>query len=162
ITPLNPNNPPIGNCAAGIGTGFNCYSSNLQLSFKQPLLRGFGTQIAMANLRKARIQKDLALLNRQARAANVLRDVAIAYWELAYSTQELAINRSGVDLAEEQLRFTKAQIKVGRAAPIDAAAAERAIADRQQQVVASEQGLYFRTLDLQRLFADPADPAHPS
>jgi outer membrane protein TolC len=95
------------------------------------------------------------------RAANVLRDVVAAYWELAYATQDLAIRRSAVDLAREQLRITKAQIDVGRLAPIDQAAVERAIGDRMQDVVVSEQSLYGRALDLRRLLGIPADPSLP-
>jgi len=133
------------------------YQSNLGLTFNHPLLRGFGTEVAQANLRKQRIQKDVALLNRQIRVANVLRDVVTAYWELSYATQDLAIRRSAVDLAREQLRITKAQIDVGRLAPIDRAAVERAIGDRLQDVAISEQNQFYRNLDLRRLAGIPGD-----
>jgi outer membrane protein TolC len=142
----------------GLGT---CYSSNWGLNFTHPLWRGLGSEIAMANVRRQRIQKDITLLNRQMRAANVLRDVIVAYWELAYATQDLAIRRSAVELAREQLRITRAQIDVGRLAPIDQAAVERAIGDRLQEVAVSEQSLYGRALDLRRLLGIPADPSLP-
>jgi outer membrane protein len=152
-------------CGTGLnGAAANCtfYNSNLALTFNHPLLRGLGLEITQANLRKQRIQRDVALLNRQMRAANVMRDVVTAYWELAYATQDLAIRRSAVDLAQEQLRITKAQIDVGRLAPIDQAAVERAIGDRLQEVAVSEQSLYFRTLDLRRLLGAPAEAGQPS
>jgi len=149
------NNPDLMTCGTAI---CNVYSDNLSLSFTQPLLRGFGSEIATANLRKQRIQHDLALLNRQARVANVIRDTVTAYWELAYQTQDLAIRRSAVDLARDQLRITQAQIDVGRAGQLALAAVQRAIADRQQDVAASEQDLMLRALDLQRLFGAPVPP----
>jgi outer membrane protein len=152
-------------CGTGLnGAAEDCtfYGSNLSLNFTHPLLRGLGVEVTQANLRKQRIGKDIALLNRQMRAANVLRDVVTAYWELSYATQDLAIRRSAVELAREQLRITKAQIDVGRLAPIDQAAVERAIGDRLQDVALSEQQLYFRTLDLRRLLGAPADPSQPS
>jgi outer membrane protein len=133
------------------------YTSSLALTFSHPLLRGFGTEVTLANLRKARIQQDVAEMGRQMRACNVLRDVLIAYWELAYATQDLAIKRSALDLAEEQLHTTKALIGAGRLADSDAASVERAIAQRLEEVAAGEQNLYFRSLDLQRLFGVPAD-----
>jgi outer membrane protein len=144
---------------AGVATTCTFYNSQFDLTFNHPLLRGFGTEVTQANIRKNRIQKDLALLNRQMRAANVLRDVVTSYWELAYATQALNISRSAVDLAREQLRITKAQIDVGRLAPIDQAAVERAIGDRQQDVAVAEQNLYSRALDLRRLLGQPADPS---
>jgi len=146
---------------AGVATTCSFYNSQLDLTFNHPLLRGFGPEVTQANVRKQRIQKDLALLNRQMRAANVLRDVVVGYWELSYATQDLAIRRSAVDLAREQLRITKAQIDVGRLAPIDQAAVERAIGDRLQDVALSEQNLYGRALDLRKLLGVPADPALP-
>ncbi|HEX7500796.1 MAG TPA: TolC family protein, partial [Polyangia bacterium] len=133
------------------------YSSNLVLTFSHPLLRGFGTEVTLANLRKSRIQHDVAQLGRQMRACNVIRDVVIAYWELAYATQDLAIKRSALDLAQEQLRITQALIGAGRLADSDAASVERAIAQRQEDLATGEQILFFRSLDLQRLFGVPAD-----
>jgi outer membrane protein TolC len=134
------------------------YSNSVLLTFSHPLLRGFGAEIAQANLRRSRIQRDLALLNRQARAANVVRDTINAYWELAYQTQDLEIRRSAVELARQQLRTTQAQIDVGRFGVLELAAVERAIAEREQEVALAEQELALRSLDLQRLFgvAPPA------
>jgi outer membrane protein len=128
------------------------YAPQATLSFTQPLLRGFGREIAEANLRKARISQDLALLNRQAQASNTIRDTIIAYWELAYQTQDLEIQRFAEKLAQEQLRTTEAQIQVGKMGELQAAAVERAIATAQQGEASSEQALAGRALDLQRLF----------
>jgi outer membrane protein TolC len=138
------------------------YQSNLALVFSHPLLRGFGTEIALANLRKARIEQDIAELNRQMRACNVVRDVAIAYWELAYATQDLTIRRSAVELAQEQLRITQAMIGVGRLADADAASVERAIAQRLEELATAEQNLYFRSLDLEILFGASVDANFPA
>jgi outer membrane protein TolC len=131
------------------------YSGSLLLNFTQPLLRGFGSEVAEANLRKARITRDQELWNRQAHAANVLRDTIIAYWELAYQSADLDIRRSAVALAEQQLRTTEEQIKVGRMGELQAAAVRRAIADDQADVETSEQKLVGRELDLLRLFGTP-------
>jgi len=48
-------------------------------------------------------------------------------------------------------------ISAGRLADSDAASVERAIAQRLEEVATGEQNLYFRSLDLQRLFGVPAD-----
>jgi outer membrane protein TolC len=137
------------------------YESRLALTFSHPLLRGFGTEVTLANLRKARIQHDAAQLDRQMRACNVLRDVVVAYWELAYATQDLAIKRAALDLAQDQLRITMALIGVGRLADADAASVERAIAQRLEDMATGEQILFFRSLDLQRLLGQPADLDSP-
>lgn len=134
------------------GTTCQIYMPSATLSFTQPILRGFGREIAEANLRKAGINRDLAQLNRQAQASNTLRDTIIAYWELAYQTQDLEIQRFAENLAREQLRTAEAQVKVGRMGELAAAAVHRAIATAQQAEASSEQALMGRALDLQRLF----------
>jgi outer membrane protein len=146
----------------GVATTCTYYNSQFDLLFTHPLLRGFGTEVAEANIRRNKIQKEVALMTRQMDAANTLRDVITAYWELSYATQALAISNSAVDLAREQLRITKAQIDVGRLAPIDRASVERAIGDRLQDVAVAEQVLYGRALDLKRLLGAPVDPAQPT
>jgi outer membrane protein TolC len=131
------------------------YNANLALTFTHPLLRGFGAEVALANLRKQRIQRDSELLNRQARAAIVVRDVVTAYWELGYASDDLAIRHAAVSLAEEQRKATQIQVDVGRLGVADLAAVDRAIADRQQEVALSEQTLVGKALDLERLLGHP-------
>ncbi len=138
------------------------YATNLNLTFTHPLWRGLGAQIATAQLRRQRVAESESLLNRQMQAANAVRDVVTAYWELAYATQMVGIARSAVNLAEEQLRATQALIEVGRLATVDAAAVERAIGQRQQGLALAEQDLYLRGLELRRLLGQPVEPGTPS
>jgi outer membrane protein TolC len=145
-------------CGVPVGVPFtscNVYTPSVTLNFTQPLLRGFGTEVAEANLHKARISRDQELWNREARAANVLRDTIIAYWELAYQTTDLEIRRSAEALAEQQLRTTEEQIKVGRMGELQAAAVRRAIFDDKAEVETSQQQLMGRALDLLRLLGVP-------
>jgi outer membrane protein len=144
--------PVVTGAATTAAVACTIYSPSALLTFTQPILRGFGREIAEANLRKARINKDLALLNRQAQASNTVRDTIIAYWELAYQTQDLEIQRFSEQLAREQLRTTEAQVAVGKMGDLAAAAVRRAIATAQQAEASSEQALMGRALDLQRLF----------
>jgi outer membrane protein TolC len=148
------------NCGTIMGVPQACtfYNDEIGLQLQHPLMRGAGADIVQANIRRQRVQRDQALLNRQMRAANVIRDVIQAYWELAYATRDLEIRRSAVELAREQLRVTQAQIDVGRLAPIDLAAVEQAIGERMQELVLSEQALLFRTLELRQLFGLPPEP----
>jgi len=149
--------PPGLFAATDAGKEAPAYDSSLTLTFTHPLLRGLGTEIAQANLRKARIQADMAQLARQMRACNVVRDVVVSYWELAYATQDLAIRRSALELGQEQLHATQAMIAAGRLADADAASVERAIAERREDVASAEQSLLFRSLDLWRLLGQPPD-----
>jgi outer membrane protein TolC len=134
------------------------HASAFTLTFTHPLLRGFGREVATANVRRQHILRDIALLNRQARAAVVVRDVVSAYWALAYAADDLAIRRAAVTLAAEQRKATLALVEVGRVGALELAAVERAIADREQDVALAEQALLGRGLDLDRLLAREVSP----
>jgi outer membrane protein TolC len=137
------------------GTAATIYTPSVNLTFTQPFLRNFGSEVTEANLRKARIARNQELWNREARAAVVLRDTITAYWELAYQTVDLDIRRSAVALAEQQLRTTLAQVEIGKMGELQAAAVRRAISDDQQEVETSLQQLMGKSLDLLRLLGTP-------
>lgn len=139
----------------GAVTSCGLFGPGVQLVFTHPLLRGFGREITEANLRKQRINQDVALLNRQAHASVDVRDTVIAFWELAYQAQDLDIRRSAEALARAQLKTTEAQVNVGRMGALEAAAVNRAIAQAQVEVATSEQQLMARSLDLERLLGVP-------
>jgi outer membrane protein TolC len=115
------------------------HTTDLSIQLHQPLLRGLGPAFAERDVRHGNIARSIAYLNRQARAAIVVRDVVTAYWVLALSSNSVAIQRSAVELAREQLRATESQIAVGKRAPLDAAATEQAISNRVIAVELAEQ-----------------------
>src|SRR5690606_3065960 len=84
------------------------YFGGLSLSYVQPLLRGFGEQVARAARRRSQLQKNTALLRQEVAALDMVRTIVQGYWELAYLTDELEIRRSSLGLAQEQLRITRA------------------------------------------------------
>lgn len=153
-----------GGLPAAMGMACDVYTSQVALSFTQPLLRGFGSEVATANIRRQTIQRDIALQNRLARASVVVRDVVSAYWELAYASRDLAIRQSAVALAQEQRRVSEVMVEVGRLGKLEMAAVDRAIADRMQDVATAQQLMLVRALDLQRLLGRPvaADFAPPA
>lgn len=127
------------------------YLPALRLEYRQPFLRGFGEDYARAERRRQIAAKEVALLEREATAANVIRDVVQAYWELAYAEQELDIRRQSLQLAREQLRVVRAGIEVGKLAPTEAAAVEAEIAQREEAVLLAEQAVVERALQLRLL-----------
>ncbi|MCG8555964.1 MAG: TolC family protein [Proteobacteria bacterium] len=134
------------------------YDSRWRLSFNHPLLRGLGVEVAMAEVRRSKLQEDLSLLNRHARAVVIVRDVVHHYWEMAYATRDLSIRRDALMLARQQLQRTRALIRAGRTAPSEVAAVELAIANRKRDVALAEQTLTLRGLALRRDFGLQAKP----
>jgi outer membrane protein TolC len=127
----------------------------LQLSLDQPLLRGFGVDVARAERRRAHLGRDLAGAQREGLAAALVRDVVSGYWALAHSRRELAIRRASAAAARDQLERVRANIGVGKLPPSASAEIEVAIALRENAVLSAEQTVTERELALGRLCGVP-------
>jgi outer membrane protein len=127
----------------------------LQLSLEQPLLRGFGVNVARAERRRASLGRDLASAQRDGLAAALVRDVVSGYWALVHSRRELAIRGASAAAARDQLERVRANIGVGKLPPSASAEIEVAIALRENAVLSAEQMVTERELELGRLCAVP-------
>ncbi|MEO8182494.1 MAG: TolC family protein [Deltaproteobacteria bacterium] len=124
------------------------YAPSLQLSLEQPLLRGFGADVARADRRRARIQRSVAAAEREGLAASLVREIVSGYWNLAYSAEELAIRRASAAAAREQLLRVQANIAVGKLPQSASAEIEVAIALRDDSVLLAELVVTDRSLAL--------------
>jgi outer membrane protein len=151
-------------CGSLTGPSSSCvfHTADASIQLQQPLLRGLGFAYAERNVRHAKVAQNISTFNRRARAAAIVREVVTAYWLLTLTNQSVAIQRSAVDLAREQLRATEAQISVGKRAPIDAAAAEQAINNRMIAVEMAEQQAIDRTALLRDLMGLGGPPPYPN
>jgi outer membrane protein TolC len=136
------------------------YSPSLAITFSQPLLRGFGEDTARAARRRAEASRDVTVLEREATAATVIRDVVAAYWELAYAARNVEIRREALALAREQLRVTEARIAAGVGARTDLTAVQEGIARREEELLLAEQARSERALDLRQLAGMEIGPDH--
>jgi outer membrane protein TolC len=147
-------------------TGFDPSSStvflpSLQLVLSHSLLRGVGIHTARAQKYKAAALRDQATLTRAATAAVLVRDVVSAYWELAYSREELTIRQALASSARDQLQIVKANIEVGKQPPSASAEVLVSIAVRDEDSLLAEQAARERSLDLERLVGLALDARAP-
>jgi outer membrane protein len=127
------------------------HTPSLSLSLEQPLLRGFGVDVARAERRRASIGLDVARAGREGLVATLVRDVIQAYWALVHATRELEIRRSSAAAAREQLARVHANIAVGKLPHSASAEIEVAIAVREDSVLVGQQEVTEWELSLGRL-----------
>ncbi len=144
----------------GQRTSFNglTYQNGLVLQLTHPLLKGLGLDVVARPRQAAEQRVTAAIANRRARVVGVVRDLALAYWELAYAVEDVAIKRKAVQLAKELLELTQAQIRVGRLSEIEAYAVKATIAQNEGDLVTAELAQRQRSRDLRRLLGEPVDP----
>jgi outer membrane protein TolC len=147
-------NPAVGVVSTGPG-----YAFDVTLTVTQPLLRGFGDRIGLAQLRAARVDRDRVVSQRDRTASELVRDTLVAYWELWYAQSAVGVERASRDLADAQLREARQRQELGALARHDVLSFATQLGAQEEAVVAAENDVRARSLELQRLFGgrEPGD-----
>lgn len=133
-------------------------SSNLNLTFVQPLLRNFNIDAIRQQVLVGHKNREIADIDLQQTIANTSRNVRTAYWDLSYSIASLAVTKESLELARESLRNNRARVEIGTMAPIDIVEAEAEVAQREESVILAEAQIQRSEDNLRALIYDPAMP----
>jgi len=135
------------------------YSSNLSLTFTQPLLRNRSID---NNRRTIRIQKkrlEQSDADFRLRTIEVISRVQQAYWELVFALRDQQNQLANLNLSRENLRRVEAQIAVGTQAPLARAEVQTELANRESALLVSVQNVSIAENNLKQLIAkDPTVP----
>ena len=124
--------------------------TKLAATFKQPLARGFGPDIALANEKRADLAATEATVKAQLAAEEMIRDIVTAYWELAYASYEVDIRTQAIDIAQKQDQLTHEQIRAGAAPATALGQTTYEIATRQEALLRAQLDLEQKSLELRR------------
>lgn len=111
------------------------YKPSIQLSLKQPLLKGMGSEINRTNIIVANNNKDISDQEFAFKVMEVLTKTREAYWDLVYLNKELKVQQESLDRANDFLERVKLRVKVGSLAPIEIVAAEATVAVRKEMLI---------------------------
>ena len=121
-----------------------------RLTFKQPLARGLGSDVALAPQHRAELTAAQATVKAQLAAEEMIRDLVSAYWELAYTAYEVDVRAESLDLAKKQDQVTRQEIRAGTAAPNSLDAVSYEIAIRDEALLTAKLAFEQKSLDLRR------------
>ena len=115
------------------------YSSNLALTFTQPLMRNLAVDSNRHQIRvqKKRVEQSDADFRRK--TIDVISQVQGAYWDLVFAMRDQQIQLDNLNLSRENLRQIEAQIAAGAKAPLDRAEVLTEIANRQTALLTATQ-----------------------
>ena len=135
------------------------YSSNLSLTFTQPLLRNRSID---NNRRQIRIQKkrlEQSDADFRQRTIEIIAQVQRAYWELGFALRDQQNQLANLNLSRENLRRVEAQIAVGTKAPLERAEVQTELANRESSLLVSVQNVSIAENNLKQLiFKDSTAP----
>ncbi len=139
-----------------IARGSQNTSLNWSFQYDQPLMRDFGSDVALAPLRLARNaeRNQIALLERQ--LLQLTRDVEATYWQLWQAYHDVMILQRLVDRGEEISR--KMEARDFGVNPANIANARARVIERQANVIRAQNTLRRTSDRLKTLMNDPAIP----
>jgi outer membrane protein TolC len=135
------------------------YSSNLSLSFTQPLLRDRSIDNNRRQIRIARKRIDQSDADFRQRTIDVITRVQQAYWELVFALRDQQNQLANLNLSRESLRNVEAQIAAGAKAPLERAEVLTELASRETALLTAVQQVAVAENNLKILiFKDPRSP----
>ena len=130
-------------------------STRLGLSITQSLLRGYGTDVNLAQLRQLRIETDITQYELRGFSESLLAQVENTYWDYALSQRQMEIVEESLKLARQQITETEEMIKVGAMAESELVAVQAEVAAQQQGLINAKSNFESNRLRLLRLLNPP-------
>ena len=135
------------------------YSSNLSLSFTQPLWRDRSIDNNRRQIRIQRKRLDQSDADFRNRTIQVITQVQQAYWELVFALRDQQNQLENLNLSRENLRNVEAQIAAGAKAPLERAEVQTELANRETSLLTAIQSVAIAENNLKILiFKDPSSP----
>lgn len=130
-------------------------TTDLEISYSQPLLRNAGRWANTHRIRVAALQQGVE----EARTKlEVIRQIAAAdraYWRLNAAQRELEVRQQQYELAREQLERAKRRVRAGDAAEIEITRAEEGVAERLEAIIVAQNDVRLRQRELKQIINVP-------
>jgi outer membrane protein TolC len=125
--------------AASLAFGtVNPYSGTANLSYSQPLLRGFGRSVTEAKLRAVLEEAKGASEGFRTRMQELLTQVDNLYWDQVYAHQNLENKQVALKLSQAHLQEDQEKVNSGMLAPIELPQVEATVAERERQLLSAQ------------------------
>ena len=124
------------------------YSSELAVTFRQPLLRGAGAEVDTASVRIARVAEEINVLALAQTVTDIVSQVVRSYRRYLQAERRVEIRARSLDRARELLAVNESLVRTGRMAERDIVQTKADIASRELQLIAARSALDAARLTL--------------
>jgi len=127
------------------------YATRLGMTVTQALLRGYGTDVNLAQLKQARLDTRMSEYELRGFTESLVAEVERTYWDYALARRQIEIVDESLKVARQQLDETKELIAVGRLAKAELAAVQAEVAAQEQALIEARANKESIRLQLLRL-----------
>jgi len=133
---------------------FTRYNSFVGLTLAQPLLKNFGTDVNLADVRIARANTAISQWELRQQVIDVVTDTITVYCELYFSIENLAVERRSRALAAKLMEDNEKRAEIGVMSPLDVMQARSDLASREERVLVAERTVANNENFLKQLVTD--------
>lgn len=130
------------------------YNSFLGINITQPLLKNFGTDVNLAQLRIARANRAISEWTLRERVIQVVTDTVNTYCELFFTKENLGVEERSRDLAARLLADNEKRADIGVMSPLDVMQARTDLAAREERVLVATRNMLDNENFLKQLVTD--------
>jgi len=127
------------------------YSTRLDMTVTQALLKGYGTDVNLARMQQARLDTRMSEYELRGFTEFLVAEVERTYWDYALAQRQIEIVEESLKVSLQQLNETKELITVGRLAKAELAAVQAEVAAQEQALIearANEESIRLQLLRL--------------
>jgi outer membrane protein TolC len=129
---------------------FAVVQSSAKLIVKQPLVRGFGKDVALAQQTKGDLAATEATVKTQLAAEEMLRDLVTSYWELAYAAYEVDTRAESLELAKKQEELTRIELRAKTTSEAGLTAVLYEVQIREEALLTAKNQWEKKSMDLRK------------
>ena len=133
------------------------YTSRLDFSLIQPLLKDFGGSITKTKIRIAETGTKATKSDVKYKVVKTVNSVEDAYWTLVYAWSDLDLQKEGLNLARRLLAETEVKVRAGELAPVNLIQAKSGVASSEENVISAENELKKSEHDLKLVLGVPEE-----
>lgn len=131
------------------------YTSDLQFSISQPLLRNAGRRASTYAITIASYDRQISEVQTKAEVIRQLAAVDRAYWRLYGARAALDVRLRSLELAQAQLGSAERRFEAGDVAEIEILRAQAGVAEQLDSIIRAQNLLVTRQRELKRIINEP-------
>lgn len=126
------------------------YDSFAGLTITQPLLRDFGPDANLAEVRIARKNKEISRLTWESKIITAVQTVLVTYYEMQYAVAAIEVREQAIETDKKFVRENQRRMELGMMSPIDVQQAEVALSTDQENLLTAKNYFMERQFELKR------------
>ncbi len=130
------------------------YNASGAINFTQPLWRNFKIDDNRSQIKISNLDLEISDSQFKQKVTETIANIQSQYWDLVAAIRDYEIKRNSVRLAQITLRDNRKKVEVGTLAPIEVTDAEANMAQREVDLITSEQRIHTQENNLRALISN--------